>query len=228
MGSRYLLGDFREGRVARAGIFEAVLRHRDGVRAAMPFAHQPSAWLQSKTRIWTYPARGPEHLRQCLELAAGRFTEPTVLKLLASIGDPAQEKIAADSWGARYGKAAAIRRGACQGWRLPGLRRGPATPSSVPNCVHCRELPRQNRSHSSLTSFEARIRALAPPQARNRSRAPGRAQRSGCLSASTTHASFAEEVQRKVSRNYSVRQVSRTSAIDWKADFPCSFEDVRS
>jgi hypothetical protein len=39
MVSRYLLGDFREGRVACPGIFEAVLRHRDGVCAAMPFAH---------------------------------------------------------------------------------------------------------------------------------------------------------------------------------------------
>jgi hypothetical protein len=85
MGARDLLGDFGEGRIAGPGIFEAVLRHCDGVRAAMPFAHEPSAWLQNKTRIWTYPARGPEHLRQCLELAAGRFTEPTVLKLLASI-----------------------------------------------------------------------------------------------------------------------------------------------
>ena len=99
MGSRYLLGDFREGRVARPGIFEAVLRHRDGVRAAMPFAHEPSTRLQSEARIWTNPARGPEHLRQCLELATGRLAEPTVLKLLAPIGDPAKEKIAADPWG---------------------------------------------------------------------------------------------------------------------------------
>ena len=198
MGSRYLLGDFREGRVASPGIFEAVLRHRDGVRAAMPFAHEPSTRLQSEARIWTYPARCPEHLRQCLEPSAGRLTEPTVLKLLASIGDPAKEKIAADSWGARRGKAAAIRRGACQGWRPPGLLWGPAITASAPNCARCRDLPRQNWDYSSLTSFEARNRALAPPQARNRGRAPGRAQRSVCPSAFTTHASFAGEVQRKV------------------------------
>jgi hypothetical protein len=98
MGSRYFLGDFREGRVARPGIIEAVLRHRDGVRAAMPIAHEPSTRLQSEARIWTYPARCPEHLRQCLEPSAGRLTEPAVLKLLAPIGDPAKEKIAADSW----------------------------------------------------------------------------------------------------------------------------------
>jgi hypothetical protein len=99
MNSSYFLGDFREGRVARPGIFEAILRHRDGVCAAMPFAHQPSARLQSEARIWTYPARGPEHLRQGLELAAGRLAEPTMLKLLVSIGDSAKEKIAAESWG---------------------------------------------------------------------------------------------------------------------------------
>jgi hypothetical protein len=34
-----------------------------------------------------------------LELAAGRLTEPTMLKLLAPIGDPALEKIAAEFWG---------------------------------------------------------------------------------------------------------------------------------
>src|SRR4029453_16612611 len=61
MNSRYFLGDFRERRVACPGIFEAVLHHRDGVRAAMPFAHQPSTRLQSEAGIWTYPARGPEH-----------------------------------------------------------------------------------------------------------------------------------------------------------------------
>ena len=99
MCPRDLLGDFREGRIARPGIFEAVLRHRDCVRAAMPFAQEPGTRLQSEARIWTHPACGPEHLRQCLELAAGRLTESTVLKLLAPIGDPAKEKIAADPWG---------------------------------------------------------------------------------------------------------------------------------
>ena len=53
MDARDLLGDFGEGCVARTGIFEAVLRHRDGVRAAMPFAHEPSTRLQNDARIWT-------------------------------------------------------------------------------------------------------------------------------------------------------------------------------
>ncbi len=200
MGACDLLGDFREGRVARPGIFEAVLRHRDSVRAAMPFAHQPSARLQSKARIWTYPARCPEHLRQCLELAAGRLTEPTVLKLLAPIGDPAKEKIAADPWGLAAVKppplaAELVKAGACQisfcALQHP-LRRGIGVVVAI--------FRDRIWDYSSLTSFEARNRALAPPQARNRSRALGvlRGQLV-CLFASTTHASFASEVQKNAS-----------------------------
>lgn len=79
MGAGDLLGDFGKGRVARPTIFEAVLRHRNGMRAAMPFAHQPSTRLQGKARIWAQAARGPEHLLQGLELAAGRLTKPAVL-----------------------------------------------------------------------------------------------------------------------------------------------------
>src|SRR5665811_643331 len=68
MGACDLLGDFCEGRVARPSMFEAFFRHRDRVRAAMPFAHEPSAGLQSEARIWTDPARGPEHLASVLSL----------------------------------------------------------------------------------------------------------------------------------------------------------------
>ena len=68
MGSRDLLGDFREGRVAHPGIFEAVLRHCDSVRTAMPFAHQPSTRLQSEASIWTYPARCPDIFASVLSL----------------------------------------------------------------------------------------------------------------------------------------------------------------
>jgi hypothetical protein len=69
-------------------MFEAVLRHGDGVRSAMPFAHEPSAWLQSKARIWTDSAFSPEHLGQRLELAARGLAEPAVLKFLAPVSDP--------------------------------------------------------------------------------------------------------------------------------------------
>jgi hypothetical protein len=65
----------------------------------VPFAHDPSPRLQSEARIWSHAALGPKHLRQCLEPTAGRLPRPTVFKLLAPIGDPAKEKIAADPWG---------------------------------------------------------------------------------------------------------------------------------
>jgi hypothetical protein len=72
----------REGLVARPGIFEPFLRHTDGMRAAMPLADKPSTRLQCKARIWTHSACGAEHLCQRLQLAAGRLTKPTVLKLV--------------------------------------------------------------------------------------------------------------------------------------------------
>jgi hypothetical protein len=99
MATRYFLGDFREGRVVHTGIFEAVFSYCDRVGATVPFAHDPSPRLQSEARIWSHAALGPKHLRQCLEPTAGRLPKPTVFKLLAPIGDPAKEKIAADPWG---------------------------------------------------------------------------------------------------------------------------------
>ena len=51
MGTGDLFGDFRERRITRAGILESIFRHRDGVGAAMPFAHQPGARLQAETWI---------------------------------------------------------------------------------------------------------------------------------------------------------------------------------
>jgi len=97
MGSRDRLRDFRQGRVTRSAIFEAVLRHRDGVRAAVPFTDQPSARLQSEARIWTDTSRSLEHLRQCLELAADRLAEPTILNLLQAVVDSTDEQIATES-----------------------------------------------------------------------------------------------------------------------------------
>jgi len=119
MGPCDLLDDFREGRVTRPAIFEAVLGHRDRVGAAMPFAHQPSARLQGEARIWPHPTCGLEHLRQRLELATRRLTDTAVLELLAPKGDPAKKKIAADPWGLAAVKpppfaAELVKTGACQ------------------------------------------------------------------------------------------------------------------
>ena len=47
MGAGDLLGYLGQRGVSHAGMVEAIFRHRDGVSAAMPFADQPSAWLEA-------------------------------------------------------------------------------------------------------------------------------------------------------------------------------------
>ena len=76
MGAGDLLGDLGEGRIIHTGIFEAVFRHRDGVRASMPFAYEPGAWLQAEAGIRGDSACGLEDLRQRLQLAPGRLASP--------------------------------------------------------------------------------------------------------------------------------------------------------
>src|ERR1700751_3477318 len=60
MGAGDLLGDLGERRITRAGIFEALFRHCDRVRAATPFTHQPSAGLQAEAGIRCDPASESE------------------------------------------------------------------------------------------------------------------------------------------------------------------------
>jgi len=98
MGTGDLFGDFRERRIRRAGILESVFRHGDRVSAAMPFAHQPGARLQAETWIRSDPARGPEHLRQRLQLATRRLAEPAVLDFLTPVADPPDQQVATDPW----------------------------------------------------------------------------------------------------------------------------------
>ena len=70
MGSGDLFGNLGERRICRTGILESIFRYRDGMGASVPFAHQPGAGLQAEARIGGDPAFGPEHLCQCLQLAA--------------------------------------------------------------------------------------------------------------------------------------------------------------
>ena len=64
----------------------------------MPFAHQPGAWLQAETGIRGDSARGPEHLRQRLQLATRRLAEPAVLDFLTPVADSAHQQVATDPW----------------------------------------------------------------------------------------------------------------------------------
>jgi len=93
-----LFGDFRERRIRRAGILESLFRHRDGVGAAMPFAHQPGARLQAETWIRSDSAFGPEHLRESLQLAPRRFAEPAMLDFLEPVADSSDQQVTTDPW----------------------------------------------------------------------------------------------------------------------------------
>ena len=98
MGAGDLLGNLGERRITHAGIFESVFRHRDRVSAAMPFANQPGARLEAEAWIGCNPARGLEHLRQCLQLATRRFAEPAVFDFLEAIADPSDQQVATEPW----------------------------------------------------------------------------------------------------------------------------------
>ena len=79
---------FSVRRIIHTGIFEAVFRHRDGVRASMPFTYEPGAWLQAEAGIRGDSACGLEDLRQRLQLAPGRLAKSTVLVFLQAVADP--------------------------------------------------------------------------------------------------------------------------------------------
>ena len=47
MGTSDLSGNLGERLICRAGILESIVRHRDRMSAAMPFANQPGARLEA-------------------------------------------------------------------------------------------------------------------------------------------------------------------------------------
>jgi hypothetical protein len=96
MGTRDLLGDFRERRIRRAGILESVFRYRDSVRTSVPFAHQPGARLQAETWIRSDSAFGPEHLRESPQPAPRGFAEPAMLDFLEPVADPPDQEVTTD------------------------------------------------------------------------------------------------------------------------------------
>jgi hypothetical protein len=91
MGAGDLFGDLGERRIIQPGIFEAVFRHRYGVGAALPFAHQPGTGLEAKPWIRSDPAFGAKHLCQRLQLALCGSAETAMLKLLKAVADPAHQ-----------------------------------------------------------------------------------------------------------------------------------------
>ena len=91
-----LFGNLGERRIAHAGILKPIFSHRDGVGAALPFAHQPGAGLQAETGIGSDPACGLEHLRQCPQLATRRLAESAMLDFLEAVADPPDQQVATE------------------------------------------------------------------------------------------------------------------------------------
>ena len=91
MDSGDFLGNLGQRRIIGLGIFKSVVRHSDGVRAAVPFAHKACARLQAEARRRTNPAGRSQGFRDGLQLAAGRFTETAVFDFLLSIADRPDE-----------------------------------------------------------------------------------------------------------------------------------------
>ena len=78
MGPGDLPGDHGQGPIAGSFMLEAVFRHRDGMRAAMPFADQPRAGLEAQAGGGANAARRLQALCNGLQLAAGRLAETSI------------------------------------------------------------------------------------------------------------------------------------------------------
>ena len=205
MGTGDLLGDFGERRVAHAGIFESVFRHRDCVGAAMPFAHQPGTWLQAEAGIRGDPACGPEHLRQRLQLATGRLAESAVLKFLEPVADPPDQQVATDLWrlaavkpppfAAEFIGAGAVRGRQLRWPRGQSLRVGAV--GSSPGCAVDRWLGVSTIDLLIQCPKSGACTATSPELKPGGGRARNRGQ--SVWSVSTTNASIAGEVQWNIS-----------------------------
>ena len=96
MRSGDLLGDLGQRRVTGAGVFEPVLRHRDGVGPAMPFADKTRTRLQAETRCGADATCGSQCFRQRPQLATRRLAEPAVFNFLKPVANPEDQQVAAD------------------------------------------------------------------------------------------------------------------------------------
>ena len=88
-----LPGDAGQGPIAGSLMVEAVLRHCDGMGAAMPFADKPRAGLEAQAGGGADTAACLPALRHRLQLAAGRLAE-TAMRLFLEPGRPTPEQTA--------------------------------------------------------------------------------------------------------------------------------------
>ena len=96
MGPGDLPGDHGQGPIAGSLILEAVFRHGDGMRAAMPFADQPRAGLEAQAGRGANAAGRLQALCNRLQLAAGRLAETAMLAFLKLVAERQGKQVAAE------------------------------------------------------------------------------------------------------------------------------------
>jgi hypothetical protein len=84
--------------VVPSGIGEAFALHCDGVRAAVPFAHQPRARSDLLSALCGCLRIRAFRLHERGQFAAGRLAEPAKAKFLNAIGDGTNEQVSAETW----------------------------------------------------------------------------------------------------------------------------------
>ena len=92
------LGDLGQRRITHTSVFKPILRYRDVMSAAVPFANQARARLQVEDWRGSNPTRRPQGLCYRLQLAARRLAEPAVFDFLKFITERKDKEAAADLW----------------------------------------------------------------------------------------------------------------------------------
>ena len=64
----------------------------------MPLTNKTRTRLQAEARRGANPTRCPQDFRDRLQLATGRFAEPTVFDFLQAIADPADQQVSTNPW----------------------------------------------------------------------------------------------------------------------------------
>ena len=93
-----LLGNLGQRGITHSGVFKPILRHRDGMGAAVPFANQTRTGLQAKAWRCANPSGRSQGLCYRLQLATRRLAEPAVLDFLKSVTERKGKEVAADLW----------------------------------------------------------------------------------------------------------------------------------
>jgi hypothetical protein len=87
MASGDLVGNFGQRWVIHASVFKTILRHRDGMSAAAPFANQTRTGLEAQAWRCANPTRSSQGLCYGLQLTARRLAEPALFDFLKPVSE---------------------------------------------------------------------------------------------------------------------------------------------